>query len=259
MEQFPPKEMNAPGQINIIIAEFGKGLRAVLGEKLHGAYIYGAAAFNDALPTGDIDFHVILKDHLTETEQTELEHLHKELARKYPPLGGELDGYYILLEDARKKIPPRSEMWQHATDDAWALHREHIRAGRYIPLHGRDPREIYPPSTWPELETALLHQIRFIEEHLDEYPDYCILNLCRLIYSFRTRDVVISKAQASEWSFEAIPEWRSLVELARQSYEKRTTTQDREVMLRGVKDFYAYATEQIDHARQMNQNCSVEE
>jgi hypothetical protein len=36
--------------------------------------------------------------------------LHKELARKHPPIGGELDGYYILLEDAKKKNPLRSEM-----------------------------------------------------------------------------------------------------------------------------------------------------
>lgn len=250
--------MDVKTQIEIITGEFKKGLQIVLGEKLHAAYVYGAAAFNDSLPTGDIDFHVILNDHLTAIEKKELEDLHKELAKKYPPLGGEFDGYYILLEDAKKKIPPQSEMWLCATDNAWALHRAHIRAGRYITLHGGDPREIYPPSTWSELDAALLEEIHFVEKNLNIYPDYCILNLCRLLYSFQTRKVVISKAKASEWSFEAIPEWKWLVELARKSYEGKATSQDRDVMLREVKNFYEYATTQIDQIRQSSKDGSSE-
>jgi hypothetical protein len=158
------------------------------------------------------------------------------------------------MEEAKKKTPPQSEMWQRATDQAWALHRAHIRAGRYIHLHGGDPREIYLPSAWPEIEAALLEEIHFIEKNLDIYPDYCILNLCRLLYSFQTRNVVISKAKASEWSFEAIPEWKGLVELARKSYEGKATPQDRETMLREVKNFYRYATSQIDRGRQRHED-----
>jgi predicted nucleotidyltransferase len=248
--------METKKQIELISREFRQGLQRVLGEKLYAAYIYGAAAFNDSLPTGDIDFHVILKDHLTDPEKKELEDLHDELAEKYPPLGGELDGYYILLEDAKKRTAPRSEMWQNATDNAWALHRAHIRAGRYITLHGGDPAQIYLPSAWPEIEAALLDEIQFVEKNLDTYPDYCILNLCRLVYSFQTRNVVISKAKASEWSFDAIPEWKGLVDLARKSYEGKATSQDREIMLREVRNFYEYATSQIDQFRHSDKDDS---
>jgi len=242
--------MKTNNEVEIIEREFARGLRDLLGEKLHAAYVYGAVVFNDALPIGDIDFHVILQDHLTDVEKRELESLHEEIARKYPPLGVEMDGYYILLEDAKKRTPPTSEMWNCATDTAWALHREHIRAGRYHTIHGGDPREIYLPGTWPEIEAALFGELRYVQEHLDQYPDYCILNLCRLVYSFRTRDVVVSKARASEWAFDALPEWKWLVELARKSYEKKATGKDRELMLKEVKKFYEYATSEIDRARQ---------
>ena len=237
--------MNSKTEIETIIGEFTDGLRKVLGEKLHAAYVYGAAAFPETLPTGDIDFHVILKNPLTAVEKQTLEALHEALARKYPPLGGELDGYYILLEDAKKSTPPRSEMWLNAVDSAWALHREHIRAGRVITLFGGDPREIYPPVEWPEIEAALVSEIRYIEAHLDQYPDYCILNLCRLIYSFQTRQVVISKAKASEWALDAIPEWKGLVEIARKSYEKTASDQERERQLREVRSFFAFAVSQM--------------
>ena len=53
-----------------------------------------------------------------------------------------MDGYYILLADARCTSPPQSQMWSRATDASWALNREHIRAGRCIIFHGPDPKEI---------------------------------------------------------------------------------------------------------------------
>lgn len=232
------KKLESQAQINHILEEFRKGLQITLGEKLHAAYVYGAAAFPDTLPTGDIDFHVILNAPLSEAEKQALQALHTDLAERCPPLGGELDGYYLLLEDARQATPPRSQMWAGATDEAWALHREHLRAGRTIRLVGGDPRQIYLPANWAEIERALENEIRYVEEHLEQYPDYCILNLCRLLYSYQTREVVISKDQASRWALDALPEWSDLVELARKSYAKLASAQDRAGMLGEVRNFY---------------------
>jgi hypothetical protein len=136
-------------------------------------------------------------------------------------------------------------MWTRATDTAWALHREHIRAGRHIVLHGPDPTGIYAPASWQELKSALYGELRYVEHHLEKYPDYCILNLCRLIYSFETRDVVISKAAASEWAREALPEWRRHIALARKSYRGQATTTERGFMLSEVGRFYCYARQRI--------------
>jgi hypothetical protein len=241
--------MRTKYQIDIIINHFSAGLQAVLSAKLHAAYVYGAAASNDSLPTGDIDFHVILKDHLTVEEKHALEELHAQLAGKYPPLGEGLDGYYILLEDARTRTPPKSQMWRCAVDNAWALHREHIRAGQYITLYGGDPNDIYLPSTWEEIEGALFHELEYIQKHLEQYPDYCILNLCRLIYSFETKDVVISKAKASKWAFDAIPHYKWLVKLARKSYPGKATGEDQEVLQKEVKPFFTFASLRIDELR----------
>jgi predicted nucleotidyltransferase len=141
--------------VNIIMKVFEDSLEQILGEKLYGAYIFGSAAFPDGIPSRDIDFHVILKSELTDNERSKLEELHKALTKRYPPLGGEMDGYYILLRDALRETPPRSQIWKRATDDSWALHCEHIRAGRLIILYGPNPREIYPKPTWQMLEKPL--------------------------------------------------------------------------------------------------------
>jgi len=242
--------MTIKEQVSAIGEAFVDGLRRILGDKLYGLYIYGAAAFPDDVPTGDIDFHVILTNPLTDDERSRLYELHDSLARDFPPLGVDMDGYYILLTDARRAQPPQSQMWQGATDKSWALHREHIRAGRYILLHGPDPKDIYPPATWPEIEQALEGEFQYVEDHLDQYPDYCILQLCRLIYSYETSDVVVSKAQASDWARDALPKWRRHIELARKSYARQATPEDREFMLTEIGAFFEFARTQIEQARQ---------
>jgi len=251
--------MTISQQINIISQAFVDGLKGILGEKLCGAYVYGAAAFPDAVPTGDIDFHVILKTDLTDNERSRLEKLHRSLARRFPPLGGELDGYYILLSDALRKTPPKSQMWKLATDNSWALHREHILAGRHIILYGPDPKEIYPPATWPEIKAALYGELDYVKKHLQDYPDYCILNLCRLIYSFETKDVVVSKAQASDWAHNALPQWKRHIKVARKSYAHQTTPEDRQFMLAEVGKFLEFAKEHIERACKKDVNNRVEE
>jgi hypothetical protein len=239
------KKKTVKEQVSAIGEVFVRALRRILGNKLHGLYIYGAAAFPDDVPTGDIDFHAILNDPLTEDERSRLYELHDSIARNFPPLGVDMDGYYILLADARLASPPQSQMWQRTIDKSWALHRQHIRAGRVIVLHGPDPREIYPPATWSEIEKALEGELQYVEEHLDEYPHYCILQLCRLIYSYETKDVVVSKAQASDWARDALPEWRRHIELAKKSYAGQETEEDKHFMLAKIRAFLEFARKRI--------------
>jgi len=251
--------MTISQQINIINKAFVDGLKGILGEKLYGVYIYGAVAFSEAVPTTDIDFHVILKTDLTDNERSQLEKLHKSLSRKFPPLGSELDGYYILLSDALRKTPPKSQMWKLAIDNSWALHRAHILAGRHIILYGPDPKEIYPPTTWPEIETALYSELDYVEKHLQDFPDYCILNLCRLIYSFETKNVVVSKAQASDWALNSLPQWKRHIKLARKSYARQATLKDRQFMLTEVGKFLEFAKERIERTRKKDVNTQLKE
>jgi hypothetical protein len=193
-------------------------LREILGAKFHGAYLYGAAVFPENFPTGDVDAHVILEGELTDEERSGLEEMHTSLAREHPSLGGEMDVYYLLLSDARKAVPPRSQLWRRAVDESWALECEHIRRGRHFVLHGPDPRTVYPAVSWEQIREALLWEWRYAEDRILEYPAFSVLNLCRIVYSFETRDVVVSKAFASEWAMEELPQWTDLIEIARMVY-----------------------------------------
>ena len=157
-----------------------------------------------------------------------------------------MDGYYILLEDAERAYPPQSQMWKHAADNSWALHREHIRAGKCIALYGPDPTEIYLPASWSELERALYDELKYVEDHLEIYPAYCVLNLCRLVYSFRTCNVVVSKTAAAIWDEETYPQWNDIIEFARKAYEGRSTVAGERYMTDNLPELFAFAVQQIE-------------
>ncbi len=240
--------MKPPQAIRPLCVAFLDGLKEVLGEKLFAVYLYGAVAFPETTHIGDIDFHVILTEELTEGEKTGLEALFASLARDFPPLGAEMDGYFILLEDAHLTRPPIHQLYANKFDDAWALHREHIRAGAYIALHGPDPLQVYPPASWLELEVALVGELQYVYKHLDIYPDYCVLNLCRLMYSFETRDVVVSKAAAAQWAAGIFSQWTGLIEAATRSYARQATASDMQLMKSRLPQFYAFARDRISRS-----------
>jgi len=251
MKKYPSEE------ISNICENFLDGLKDILKKKLFGVYIYGGAACLDSFPTGDIDFHVILREALTEEESRAIDVLHKSLANNFPHLGVEMDGYYILLKDARQKSPPKSQMWDGAVDNSWALHCEHLRSGRCIVLYGPDPGQIYPSMTWKEIESALKGELDYVEKHLNDYPYYCLLNLCRLMYSYKTKDVVISKKEAAEWAYNTFPEWRHHIELAKSSYARNVTPRNTESMHLEVKRFFKFACKYIERNLEIKNNSSA--
>jgi hypothetical protein len=242
--------MNIPEEIQDFCVTFVDGLNAVLAGKLYGVYLYGAWTFPEGTARGDIDCHVILSGGLNDKEKSALRDFHTTLAKGFPSLVGEgLDGYYILLEEARQTTCPKHQLLEDMVDSSWALHRAHIRAGHCIVLYGPDPREIYPVASWAELADALQGELDYVERHLTDYPAYCVLNLCRLMYSFKTRDVVVSKYASAKWASDAFSDKSFYIEAARKEYEGRATAGEKELVASEVKEFFDFACEHIREGR----------
>jgi len=239
-----------PEDIQKICLALSDGLGYILGKKLFALYVYGAATDPAAAPTGDIDFHAFLTEPLITEERTEILEFHDRIAFLFPPLGAELDGYYVLFEDARLKLSPIHQLQSSIQDNSWALHRAHMLAGRCVVLYGPDPVEILPIPTWAELDNSLQNELSYVEEHLDKYPAYCILNLCRLLYSYSTKEVVISKFAAAKWAYWIFPHWQQIIELARKSYAGLSTDVDNQYMFSQVVKFYIFIRERINAYRE---------
>jgi hypothetical protein len=223
-------------------------LRDILGGKLYGIYMYGAAVFPDSGPVTDIDCHIILREPLNDGNREDIFRLYDELARDYPPLGGELDIWYILLEDAKKNSPPRHQLKPGMCDESWALHRAHVMAGRYITLYGPEPDDIFPNPSWEEITSALDYELGYIKNNL-KYPAYCVLNLCRIMYSVRERNVIISKRFSGIWVCDAFPECSTLIQAALRTYEGKSTPADEKLLQADMESFLEFAIKCIDKYR----------
>jgi hypothetical protein len=212
----PADAPEPPDEYLDLVADFHEALSGILGPTLDGLYLYGAAVFPRP-PTWrlDVDFQVLLTGEPNEEQKIAIRELHARLTRDWR-LGEEMDGHYVLLEDARKRDHPDSRVGPF-TDDAWALHRAHFLAGRLLVVEGRDPREIVPEPTWTELHADLTAQLRYVREH-PQYPAFGILNSCRILLSVRSQDVVRSKAESAAWGQVELPEWRDAIAAAVRDY-----------------------------------------
>jgi len=237
-----------PQEIQVICTSLLDGLKVALNDNLHGVYLHGAMVFPETRYIQDIDFHITVKRQLTAREKEEIKNLHDVLAHEFPKLGTELDGYYILLSDAQRVSPPHHQVYQDLLDETWPLHIAHMRAGYSIVLHGPDPSLVFPEPIWEELVFGLEASLKHTLKYLDLYPDYCILNFCRLLYSYSTKDVVISKRAAAEWALENFPDWRHLVEAALRLYEREGKESDRRLLKADTKGFYQFVCDKIEES-----------
>jgi hypothetical protein len=109
--------------------------------------------------------------------------------------------------------------------------------------------QIYNDANWEQLAADLEEQLQYVEAHLEVYPAYCVLNLCRLMYSFENREVVISKVAAAEWAWELFPQRRALIEAARKWYAQQASAQDEMLMMSELMGFYRFVCERIHKIR----------
>ncbi len=235
------------------MGEFRDELFTVLGKNLVGAYLHGSIAFPEYEPrAGDIDFHVVVRKSLTGEDVKGLDHLHRTLAAKFE-FGKRLDGFYIPLAKARRSRIPRGLIYgahgrihHGASDDAWALHCEHLQASAYIRLQGPRANRIFPTADWNSIRSALYRQLVYARKIIESDSWWSVLNLCRLVYSFENGKIVVSKLGAARWALKGLPsKWRPVIRSAIKTYRGAETSDDRAILRRDARKFLGFASIRI--------------
>ncbi len=224
-----------------------------LGSNLVGAYIHGSIAFPGFEPgSGDIDFYVVVRRSLSRSEIRNLDRLHRSLATDFK-FGSKLDGFYIPSATARRQKIPRGLVYRAhgrihlgGSDDAWALHRENFTRSAFIRLYGPRAGRIFPRTEWPEIRTALYRRLVYARRIIDTDPWWSVLNLCRLVYGFKTGRVAGSKLGAASWALKNLPSrWKPLVRSAVKTYKGIADGKDRSILRRGARKFLGFASVRV--------------
>lgn len=221
-------------------------LLAILAENLVALWAYGGRTFPDPPRSlGDLDTYAVLQSTREEETAQRIHSAHEAIEREHSV---NLDTGFILAADATRPDIPRPA-WGRGHEVNWAFHRAHWLAGRYVLLHGSPPEDFVPDPTWSELEVALRHELDHLRHVAagDDDPyeaSYAMLNGSRILYSIKTRNVVISKRAAGEWALENLPaRWHEAIHAAGRAYDGEASSDDAEVLRAAMAPFVAVVTD----------------
>ena len=233
--------------------DYREGLVTSLGGNLTGAYLHGSIAFPGFEPrAGDIDFYVVTHRSLNGKEIKDLDRLHRALA-KSSEFGSKLDGFYISYAKARRRESPKDLVYgahgrihRGGSDDAWAIHREHFARSAYIRLHGPRADRIFVRPKWGEVRSSLYRQLVYARSIIDRDPWWSVLNLCRLVYDFKTGGIIASKLGAARWGLKRLPlRWKPVIKAAIKTYKGIANSNDRAILKRDARGFLGFASVRV--------------
>lgn len=207
-----------------LVAELVVALRAVLGRKVVGVYLFGSLVSGGFEPAvSDVDLLVATTTAIDGTEFAALRAMHDRFERERPAWKDRIEVLYSSLLGLRSfrertsrlvVISPGDPL--HTVDAGrdwlanWYLAREEGRT-----LFGPPPEELILPVTKAEFLAAIRAYAREFGARPDRLrtrtgQSYAILTLCRALFTHRTGEH-ISKPNAADWAARELPEWAWLI------------------------------------------------
>lgn len=247
-------ESTLPPEVDLVARALLAGLDNVIGSNLVALHIYGAATFPESFGGAkDVDFHAIIANPLRDQERERLFALHRALADEFPPPAPYIDGWYLLAADAGESAVPQDQLRPDSRETDFALARAHMLAGQVVSLKGPEPERVYRSPTHEEVQVALDDELDYIRRTLGPEPwsgrrhePWCVLQLCRLLYSHMTGDIIVSKVRAAEWARSSLsPDWRPVIAAAIADYRGTVTAKDWGLLERNTARFLEYAKREI--------------
>lgn len=218
-------------QLNAVLTELVRGVKASLGSNFSAAWLQGSFAVGDFDRHSDVDFVVAAEKELSDEEVEFLQVMHNRVYQIDCPWAQHLEGSYFpkgMLKDYKQA---GKQLWylDHGSRSLicsdhcntvvvrWVL-REHG-----VILAGPDPASLISPIPVEALRQEILATIRdWGQEILDEqerfnnrfYQGFIVLNYCRML-----RDLYLggtgSKLEGAEWAKTTLdPSWAGLIDRA---------------------------------------------
>jgi hypothetical protein len=219
-------------EVNALLGELLRGVRAVLGGRLVGAYLFGSLACGDFDRDSDVDVLVVTEEEITGELFSALRSLHARVAAADSPWATQLEVSYIPREALRRHDPERA-MHPHIDrgageqlrvtrhDEDWVVQRHTLRE-RGVTLTGPAPRTLIDPVSPDDLRRAMSSIMWWPAQILDDparirergYQSYIVLTMCRMLYTLR-HGAVVSKRAAARWAqASSAGRWTELIERA---------------------------------------------
>lgn len=227
------------------------GLAELLGPHLVALWAFGAATFPERpRRLGDVDTYGILARAPGPATVEALKRLHRVVSRD---LSVEWDSWFVLEADAGGSAPPAHAFTDGAVDRAWALHRAHWLAGRYVALYGRRPADLVRLPDSKEIEDGLGYELDFMRRLVGEGKDdpgeaaYVVWNACRILMTLELGDPAVSKLASARWALGHLPSaWHPAIEAAGRVYDGAPRPEDAKELAGCLLSMISLVQERMD-------------
>jgi predicted nucleotidyltransferase len=212
-------------EVNALLGDLLARIRAVLGEKLVGLYLYGSLVTGDFDPEiSDIDLLAATTVDIDEGEAAALKRMHDDIAAEYEEWDNRIEVQYLALEGLKTfrtrtsrmgNISPGEPFHVIEAGKDWLMNWYVVRE-KGIALYGPPPEAIIKPILKGEFIQAVADHAHAWRTWIKDtkgsrpYQGYAILTACRALYAYRHGEQV-SKKRAAQWVAKELPEWADLV------------------------------------------------
>jgi hypothetical protein len=229
-------------EVNAVLDALLPEVQAILSEQFVGLYLYGSLAYGGFDRASDVDFVVVTEGALPDETFLALQAMHARIATLDSWCATQLEGSYIPRQALRSFDPqrvfhlhidrgPGEQLHRIQIDDpklsrawwgGWVFLRQ-VLWEHGIPLSGPELRTLLEPVLPDELRQAARTNLEgWLEPLLADlgelaqpgYQPYCVLTICRLLFTLET-DRVTTKQAAARWALEKLESrWQTLIERA---------------------------------------------
>jgi predicted nucleotidyltransferase len=236
-------------------------LKAILGDRLIGVYLFGSLVWGDfEYESSDIDLLVVTSSNITYNEFDKLDVMQKDLAKTYSHAKEGMIEIAYMSEDALQTFKTkRSQIAIIHPGEPF-----HIKdAGKDWLMNWYSVQEKALTLFGPPAKTLIAHITR--EEFIQAVRDYAnawrsringlhgrpgqayaILTTCRAYYTYKNGEQT-SKKRAANWTAKEFPQWSTLIENALKWREDwRSNQVDAEETLPEIKQFVHFILDQIN-------------
>jgi predicted nucleotidyltransferase len=262
-------------ELREVLNVFTEEIAAELTNNLVGIYLVGSIATGDFDLDSDVDFLVVTKTELHETDMKPLQDIQIKIHAIdcYP--AKHLEGSYISISDlnnwsevGKKRLfyfdNGSTVLEQTTHDNQW--HVRWVLRERGITLVGQKPetilRAIPKKELLNEVKTTMVQNVEIFEGEINQPLGFCnsrfgqsfyVLTYCRMLHTLHTGTVQSKKAGAI-WAREFVdPKWETLIEQAWNEREGvrfciKIGQRAAQGLLSETLEFLEYAVTQIERA-----------
>jgi len=219
--------------VNEILNLLFMDAKKILGNQFIGMYLFGSLANGDFDQHSDIDVLIVTDGEISNDTFSALQKMHAEIA-KIDSLWAIQQEVSYIPQNALRRFDRSNNLHPHldrGNDEVlhWMTHesdwiiQRHILWENGVVISGPDLKTLIDPVVSHELRQAVVDVLPlWVNPILDDptkiaargYQSYCVLSLCRMLYTLQNR-AILSKPAAANWAMNILDiRWKPLIERA---------------------------------------------